>query len=74
MRQMKRAKHKRWVRGGRYVVEVEVDVVYPEAFGSEACLEPATSQWLAQIAERAEAGDVAFLKQAGKVFEAVEQA
>jgi hypothetical protein len=70
---MKREKRKRWVRGGRFVVEVEVDVVYPEAFDGEACLEPATSRRLAEIAQRAEDGDLAFLKQVGTVFEAVPQ-
>lgn len=70
---MKTEKRTRWVRGGRYVVEVEIDVVYPEAFPGEACLEPATSKWLADIAQRAEAGDLAFLKSVGRVYEAIEQ-
>ncbi len=70
---MKREKRKRWVHGGRFAVQVEVEVVYPEAFTGEPCLEPATSKWLAEVAARAEAGDVEYLKQIGTVYEAIEQ-
>ena len=45
-----REKRKRWVRRGKYAVEVEVDVVYPAGDPSEPCLEPATVRWLDEIA------------------------
>jgi hypothetical protein len=56
-----REKRKRWVRRGRYAVEVEVDVLYPAGDPSEPCLEPATVRWLDEVARRAEHGDVAYL-------------
>ena len=65
----RREKRKRWVRTGRYAVEVEV--VYPTGDPSEACLEPATVRWLDEVARRAEKGDIAYLKSVGEVFRAV---
>jgi hypothetical protein len=70
----KREKRKRWVQRGRYAVEVEVDVIYPEEDSSEPCLEPQTVRWLDEIARRAEMGDIAFLQKVGRVFEAVSAA
>ena len=52
----RREKRKRWVRRGRYAVEVEVDVVYPAGDPSEPCLEPATVRWLDEVARRARKG------------------
>ena len=67
----RREKRKRWVQRGRYAVEVEVEVVYPEDDPSEACLEPDTVRWLDEIARRAEQGDVEYLRTVGRVFEHV---
>lgn len=64
-------KRKRWVQRGQYAVEVEVEVVYPAESPTEACLEPATVRWLDEIGRRAEQEDLAFLLQAGRVFQAV---
>ena len=50
----RREKRKRWVRRGKYAVEVEVDVVCPAGDPSEPCLEPATVRWLDEVARRAE--------------------
>jgi hypothetical protein len=66
-----REKRKRWVQRGNYAVEVEVDVVFPTDDPSEACLEPATVRWLDEVARKAEEGDIQFLCQAGRVFQAV---
>jgi hypothetical protein len=66
-----REKRKRWVQRGEYVVEVEVEVVYPADLPSEACLEPATVRWLGEVARKAEEGDIEFLRRAGRVFQAV---
>ena len=63
----RREKRKRWVRRGRYAVEV----VYPAGDPSEPCLEPATVRWLDEVARRAEKGDLANLKSIGEVFRAV---
>jgi hypothetical protein len=69
----RREKRKRWVQRGEYAVEVEVEVVYPEDDPSEPCLEPATVRWLDEIARRAEQGDMAYLRRAGRVFQLVPQ-
>lgn len=67
----RREKRKRWVQRGRYAVEVEVEVIYPVDDPSEPCLEPATVRWLDEVARRAEAGDVEYLQNVGRVFQAV---
>ena len=67
----RREKRKRWVQRGEYAVEVEVEVIYPTDDPSEPCLEPATVQWLDEVARRAEQGDVEFLRRAGRVFHAI---
>jgi hypothetical protein len=67
----RREKRKRWVRHGRYAVDVEGDVVYPAGVPFEPCLEPATVRWLDEIARRAEKGDVAYLRSVGEVFRAI---
>jgi hypothetical protein len=66
-----REKRKKWVQRGEYAVEVEVEVVYLADYPSEACLEPGTVRWLDELARRAEAGDIEFLRTAGRVFQAV---
>jgi poly(3-hydroxybutyrate) depolymerase len=67
----RREKRKRWVQRGQYAVEVEVEVVYPAEASTEPCLEPKTVKWLDEIARRAEADDIAFLRQVGRMFQAV---
>jgi hypothetical protein len=67
----RREKRKRWVQRGQYAVEVEVEVVFPIEDPNEPCLEPRTVRWLDEIAKRAEAGDVKYLKSVGRVFQAV---
>jgi len=67
----RREKRKRWVQRGQYAVEVEVEVIYPAEDPSEPCLEPATARWLDEIAQRAEKGDVQYLRMAGRVFQVV---
>ncbi len=67
----RREKRKRWVQRGRYAVEVEVEVVYPVDDPLEACLEPETLRWLDEIGQRAEEGDLDYLRTVGRVFEAL---
>ena len=62
---------KRWIQRGEYAVEVDVEVVYPEDDPTEPCLEPATIRWIDEIAQRAEQGDVEYLRSVGRVFRAV---
>ncbi len=67
----RRETRKRWVQRGRFAVEVEVEVVYPDDDPSEPCLEPDVARKLDEIARRAEQGDLAYLQTVGRVFEAV---
>ncbi|HVX87005.1 MAG TPA: hypothetical protein VH253_19630 [Phycisphaerae bacterium] len=67
----RREKRKRWVQRGQYAVEVEVEVVYPEDAPEQATLEPQTVRWLDEVARHTAAGDVAYLRRIGRVFQAV---
>jgi hypothetical protein len=67
----RREKRTRWVQRGDYAVEVEVEVIYPADDPSEPCLEPATIRWLDEVARKAEAGDLDFLKKSGRVYQFV---
>jgi hypothetical protein len=64
----RREKRKRWVQRGQYAVEIEVEVLCPSDNPSEPSLEPATVRLLDEIARRAEAGDVEYLRSVGCVF------
>jgi hypothetical protein len=67
----RREKRKRWVQRGDYAVELDIEVIYPVDDPSEPCLEPATVRWLDEVARRAAAGDLRFLRKVGRVFKAV---
>ena len=69
-----RIKTTRWIHSDRYVVAVEVEMVIPPDDPSEPCYESETIQWLKDIQNRAQQGDVAWLKRIGKVYEAVNAA
>jgi len=53
-----RLKRTRLVQRGRYVAEVEVEVVVPVDDPDEPCYESETIRFLKEVAERAEKGDV----------------
>jgi hypothetical protein len=61
-----------WIERGRYVVGVDVEVVYMDEDPGDPVIEPATVKRLAEIARRAEAGDVEYLKSVGRVYESVQ--
>jgi hypothetical protein len=67
----RREKRKRWVQRGQYAVEVKVEVLFPDEAPDEATLEPKTVRWLDEVAQRAAAGDVAYLRKVGRVFQAI---
>lgn len=67
----RREKRKRWVQRGQFAVEVEVDVVFPVDDPTEPCLEPQTVRWLDEIAQKAQQGDVEYLRKVGRVFQAM---
>ena len=70
----KRIKRIRLVHTDRLVVAVEVEMVIPEDDPSEPCYEAETVRLLREVEEHARRGDVDWLKQHGKVYEAVDVA
>jgi hypothetical protein len=71
--QGKRLKRTRLVRGGRFVVAVEVEMVIPPDEPSEPCIEAETVQMLRDIAEHAEHGDRQWIQQKGTVYELIDK-
>jgi hypothetical protein len=69
-----RVKRTRLIQTDRFVVAVEVDLVIPADDPSEPCYESETVELLKEIKDRAEAGDLAWLKQHGRVYAAVDAA
>ena len=67
----RREKRKRWVQRGQYAVEVDIEVVFPVEDPTEPCLEPQTVRWLDEIAQKAQQGDIDYLRKVGRVFQAV---
>ena len=70
----KRVKRTRLVHTDQYVVVIEVEMVIPVDDPSEPCYEAETVQFLRDIAEHAERGEVAWLECHGKVYKAVDVA
>jgi hypothetical protein len=68
-----RTKRTRLIQAEKYVVAVEVEMVIPVDDPSE-CYESETVQLLREIKEHAEKGDLAWLREKGKVYAAVEAA
>ncbi len=69
--QGKRLKRTRLIRGGRFVVAVEVEMVIPPDDPSEPCYEAETIQLLREVAEHAARGDRQWIQQRGAVYELV---
>jgi len=69
----KRLNRTRLIRGGRYVVAVDVEMVIPLDDMSEPCYEAETVDFLKDVAERAERGEKDWLLRHGRVYELVEQ-
>jgi hypothetical protein len=69
-----RIKRTRLVQTEKYVVAVEVEMVIPPDDPSEPCYEPQTVEFLREVKERAEHGDVNWLSRHGKVYAALEAA
>lgn len=66
-----RIKRTRLIQTDRYVIAVEVEMVIPADDPSEPCYESEVVQFLREVKERAEQGDVNWLKQHGKLYAAV---
>jgi hypothetical protein len=67
----KRVKGTRLIQSDQYVVAVEVEMVIPIDEPNEPCYESETVQLLREVKQRADQGDVAWLKQHGKVYTAM---
>nr|ADY58237.1 hypothetical protein Plabr_0610 [Rubinisphaera brasiliensis DSM 5305] len=69
-----RIRRTRLVQTEQFVVAIEVELVVPTDDPTEPCYEPETVQLLKEVRERAERGDVAWLKSKGKVYAAIDEA
>ncbi len=63
-----RMKRTRLIQTEKFVVALEVEMVIPVDDPSEPCYESETVQLLKEVKERADRGDLAWLKQHGKVY------
>ena len=70
----KRIKRTRLIRSENYIVAVEIELVVPQDDPSEPCLESETVQFLRNVKEHADRGDLNWLTQNGKVYAAVSAA
>ena len=70
----RRIKRTRLIQAEKFVVAVEVEMVVPVDDPAEPCYEAETVQFLRQVKEHADHGDVAWLKKRGKVYAALEAA
>jgi len=58
-----RVKRTRLIQTDKYVVAVDIEMVIPADDPSEPCLESETVEYLREVKERAERGDVGWLSQ-----------
>ena len=70
----KTVKRTRLVRTERFVVAVEVEAIIPDADPSEPCFEPRAVELLRQVEKHANAHDLKWLQQHGRVYAAVQAA
>jgi hypothetical protein len=70
----RRIKRTRLVHTPKYVVALEVELVVPIDDPSEPCYEAETVELLKEVQRHAEAGDLAWLRQHGRVYAAVDAA
>ena len=66
-----RVKRTRLIQTDKFVVAVEVEMVIPVDDPSEPCYESETVNFLREVKERAERGDMDWLANKGKVYIAV---
>jgi hypothetical protein len=69
-----RVKRTRLIHTPKYVVAIEVELVVPPDDPREPCYESETIELLREVKQRAEAGDLTWLKQRGRVYAAVDAA
>jgi len=64
----RRVKRDRWLYADPCVVQARVEAVIPEDESSEPCFEPGTIEFLRQVRERADNGDIDWLDRVGQVY------
>ena len=69
-----RIKRTRLIQTKQYVVAVEVEMVVPADYPSEPGYESETVEFLRDVKERAERGDLPWLTRHGRVYAAMEPA
>jgi len=69
-----RIKRTKLIQTDKYVVAVEVEMVVPVDDPTEPCYESETVQFLRDVKEYADRGDVNWLTMHGKVYAAMEAA
>ena len=62
----------RLIQSDRFVVAVEVEMVVPADDPSEPCYESETVNFLRDVKEHADRGDIGWLQQHGKVYASVD--
>jgi hypothetical protein len=60
------------VQSEKYVVAIDVEMVIPADDPSEPCYESETVNLLKEVKQHADLGDVEWLQERGKVYEAME--
>jgi hypothetical protein len=70
----KRIQRTRLIQTDRYVVAVDVELVFPKDDPAEPCYESETIELLHDIERHAQQGDLDWLRQHGKVYAAVDVA
>ncbi len=68
----KRVRRVRRIFSEKYIVVLDVEMVIPDEDPSGACLEADTVAFLKEVKERADAGDLEWLKKRGKVYATLE--
>jgi len=66
-----RVKTTRLVRGGRYIVALDVEMVVPPDDPTEPCYESETIELIREVAEHAERGETDRLERHGQVYELI---
>lgn len=69
-----RIKRTRLIQTEQYVVAVEVEMVVPADDPAEPCYESETVEFLRDVKEKAQRGDLPWLRQHGRVYAALEPA
>lgn len=64
----------RLIQTDRYVIAVDVEMVIPDEDPSEPCYEAETIKYLQEVKERAERNELTWLKEHGRVYEALDAA